>query len=211
MTNAQGGPYVANIKEEYQKHHMSEENRQNIYRLLGDISRILDREKIRYHASGGTLLGIYRHSDVVPHDNDIDFDVHEDDYSKLYRLLDEFMDLGYQVQFLPNILKIGIIGQDPKKHVVADFFPYRITDNVEMADPYHRQWWPQCYHHVKDCFPIVKRQFGPLMINCPNDGAGYLDRYYPNWREVIIIDPINSHRVTGDKKDYIIFNVKDVL
>ena len=144
-------------------------------------------------------MGILRHADVVPHDDDLDFDVHEEDFPKLFYLIDEFLDLGYQIQFLPNILKVGRITADPTKNVVADFFPYRINGaRVEYADPNHRKWWPDWYYDNEDCFPTTKKKFGPLYINCPNDPKKLLDRYYPNWQDIIVIDTKNSHKVDGN-------------
>jgi phosphorylcholine metabolism protein LicD len=205
---------MTNKKEEYHKYHMSDDNRQTLYKVLQDVTRIFDRDHIKYFADGGTLLGCYRHQDAVPHDDDADLWVDQTDYiHKLPYLYEEFMDLGYQIQFLPNIVKIGRIGADKSKNVVVDLFPYRLNGGrVEMADDKHRQWWPQCYHEITDCFPLQKMKYGPLEIYCPKDGTKYLDRYYPSWRNTIIIDNSEmAHRAQGDPCKYIVFNVSEVL
>ena len=63
---------MTNKAEECRKYWMSEDNRQTLYKIAADMTLFLDREKIRYHASDTKLMGILRHADVVPHDDDLD-------------------------------------------------------------------------------------------------------------------------------------------
>lgn len=193
----------------YKDYWMTENKRESLYKLVKDITSIFDREKITYFADGGTLLGCYREKDVIAHDDDVDLWLDKDDYNnKLYKLYDEFMDLGYQIQFVPNMIKVGIIRVNKIENVVIDLFPYEIiNDKVVMHDQNHRNWWPDCWHYVNDCFPLSSMKYGPLQMKCPHNGIPYLDRYYPNWKNIILIDTGISHKVTGDQKDYIVFNI----
>lgn len=43
-----------------------------VYSLARDIGRLLAREGIPYWCTGGTLLGIVRHTGLIPWDDDID-------------------------------------------------------------------------------------------------------------------------------------------
>ena len=42
---------------------------------LADLQEALDSEKIVARPSDGTLLGLIRNADIIPHDNDFDYDV----------------------------------------------------------------------------------------------------------------------------------------
>jgi lipopolysaccharide cholinephosphotransferase len=57
-------------------------NHQKAYKLLVDITQILDRKKVPYHLEGGTLLGLHRDGELLSWDDDLDISVPAE-YSRL--------------------------------------------------------------------------------------------------------------------------------
>merc|ERR1719262_1153764 len=46
-----------------------------LYRLGHVVGALLDRHQIKWWATGGTLLGLVRNKGFIPHDDDIDFNL----------------------------------------------------------------------------------------------------------------------------------------
>lgn len=55
----------------------------SLYQSLHYTTRILARHNITYWAGAGTLLGAVRNSGLIPHDNDVDLHIHQNDVEKL--------------------------------------------------------------------------------------------------------------------------------
>lgn len=56
-----------------------------IRRLVLDVSPVLQRLGVTHWIDFGTLLGLYRDGDIIPHDNDADVVVVDVDWDKLYK------------------------------------------------------------------------------------------------------------------------------
>ena len=61
-----------------------------LFELLEKTTNIFEENNISFVACGGTALGIERHSNIIPWDDDIDLAVFIDDYNQLIRLKDIF-------------------------------------------------------------------------------------------------------------------------
>lgn len=58
--------------------------------LLNEFQRVAKKHKIRYIASGGTMLGAVRHKGFIPWDDDVDIMMLRKDYDKLLSVANEF-------------------------------------------------------------------------------------------------------------------------
>jgi hypothetical protein len=77
---------------------MSAEAQQGYRDLLGDVHRVFDENKVKYSLAAGTLLGSYRHGDIIPYDDDADIVVRYTDREKVYSLKDEFKKEGISLE-----------------------------------------------------------------------------------------------------------------
>ena len=52
--------------------HMTDVERQLLWRTVGAVTSALERANVTYLMYGGTLLGSFRHHDLIPWDDDVD-------------------------------------------------------------------------------------------------------------------------------------------
>lgn len=79
-----------------------------LLKIALDIESALKSEgkNLRYSISSGTALGAIRHKGFIPWDDDIDYEVHEDDYDKFIQILDTNLPKKYKV-FTPENSKFN--------------------------------------------------------------------------------------------------------
>ena len=80
------------------KNIMSEETRNQYYSLLKDIDEILNAHHLPYVLGAGTLLGSYRHGDIIPWDDDGDICIRYEDHDTLESLKGEFATRGIEIR-----------------------------------------------------------------------------------------------------------------
>lgn len=66
--------------------------------LLGELERVCKKYNIQYYADGGTLLGAVRHHGFIPWDDDIDVQMHAEDYNKLCEVAEKEFTYPYFFQ-----------------------------------------------------------------------------------------------------------------
>jgi hypothetical protein len=72
------------------KNHIDKNTKKEYYTILKYINNILNKNNIPYALVGGTLIGSYRHLDIIPWDDDADICIKFEDHDKLMNLVDEF-------------------------------------------------------------------------------------------------------------------------
>jgi phosphorylcholine metabolism protein LicD len=74
--------------------------------ILKEIKEVFDAAGISYWLDCGTLLGAVREQRIIPWDNDIDFGVREEDWTKILSILSEFKKRRFYIEVedfrLPN-------------------------------------------------------------------------------------------------------------
>eukprot|EP00746_Dinoflagellata_sp_MGD_P007600 gnl/MRDRNA2_/MRDRNA2_115072_c0_seq1.p1 gnl/MRDRNA2_/MRDRNA2_115072_c0~~gnl/MRDRNA2_/MRDRNA2_115072_c0_seq1.p1 ORF type:complete len:539 (-),score=108.11 gnl/MRDRNA2_/MRDRNA2_115072_c0_seq1:159-1775(-) len=71
-------PHSQHLKMFSAKQRLNEEDALNLYRLGHVVGALLDRHQIIWWAAGGTLLGAVRNKGIIPHDDDIDYNILND-------------------------------------------------------------------------------------------------------------------------------------
>lgn len=131
---------------------LSEEERSKLKRTLLDMTKEIDsvcrKYNIKMFLAGGSLLGAVRHGGFIPWDDDVDFGMTREDYSKFISIFHEELGDKYYLR-CPNspspngnrfmqIFKKGTVletveGNTPlqPKCVLLDVFPYdAVPDNL---------------------------------------------------------------------------------
>ncbi len=113
--------------------------------LLREFTRVCKKYGLRYYMICGTLIGVVRHRDVIPWDDDIDLAMPREDYEKLKKVAheewhnEEFMFLHYDelgngafLDFFPRLF-----------YLRGEKFPVKLWQNVKgkaAADMDGRLW-----------------------------------------------------------------------
>jgi len=71
-------------------------------KTLIELSSILNRAEIYWHACFGTLLGIHRDHDLFPWDTDLDIITDESNLQKVANLFPELINQGYEIARINN-------------------------------------------------------------------------------------------------------------
>jgi len=165
----------------------------HLYRLAHVIGALLDQHQIAWWATGGTLLGAVRNKGIIPHDNDIDYNI-LDDQSDI--LLSQDFGLALQKNGLKmhnveeGFWQIKPVGSEADIIHVDIFSMYRNIYDNELGYPHH--WWSHDRFPESLCTPtgqpgegncpqLVRWQFGDsgTVWGPPEDMAkGYLNHVY---------------------------------
>ena len=161
---------------------MTENEREDIYSYLRIISKLFNKNNIEFWIIGGTTLGSVRHNDIVPWDDDADIGIFDSDMETVLELNDELQKIGYEIVPAWKIYKFRKIGTT---YPFIDIFSYikeggRYIMNREDI----REVWPNEYYLENELFPLKLYKFGALLLPGPNYPLDYLDRMYPNWRNI---------------------------
>lgn len=179
----------------------SEKDRKIMYNLVKDVTFCLESQRVRHFAVFGTLLGVMRHNDVIPHDDDVDIAYFESDKENLQKALKQMQqfDIDYTKPrenliggeylrvFYKNTTKLPYnLGEFP----YIDIFESRSVSKDTNGDEKNTNRNEKnndnnqnifIYPSAKKSFdsksllPLTKRKFGPLMIFTPKDPFIHLD------------------------------------
>ena len=165
----------------------------------------LEVRRIPYFIDGGTLLGAQRHNDIIPHDDDIDIGIMQENAAKFLADIEEFrqhyITVGEErihIDFLimPNLIKIFFPNQWMKINnkiigtPTLDVFIWkRKGDMIVLRDKSHRAEFRNCFYKKSEMYPQRLYKLGQIYVYGPRDGIPYLYRYYgTDCLEVIRID-----------------------
>lgn len=156
------------------------EERQMMYRLLQVFDETMKKHNITYIMYGGTLLGSFRHHDLIPWDDDLDVILavkyHKDMANILKPLLPEFI-----------LYRAG--GHDKFYHKSAKkaseynwLWPYLDISYYEENGTYIKDWtktYSYWYYYPKEIvFPLHNRPLLNLSLPAPRDTFAFLTWTY---------------------------------
>ncbi|NEO75289.1 LicD family protein [Moorena sp. SIO4G3] len=127
------------------------------------LDALLRQHDIPYWAISGTLIGALRHEGVIPWDDDIDIEMTEADFQKLFSLETLLNDHGFYFRKIDKNL-------------------YKITDGIDIYI-YDQRRLPSeggnpQYPDLDEIFPLREFQFYDFKIYGPNQAETYLKRGY---------------------------------
>ena len=148
-------------------------NRIEKEKALEIIIRQLNKNKINYFISGGTLLGIYRDRELIEWDYDIDIDILKETYNEVITLIDMLSkEYNYPYRIGNNIFhpKISIFINQVKVSISC------LTKGLLNKKNMYR---PRTRIKKNICYPTKDYEFKEnIMLKVPNDIEGYLISLY---------------------------------
>ncbi len=163
-------------------------------KMLKDVCRILDENRIPYIVDLGTLLGIIREGRLLPWDNDVDLTVSEAHLERLLKIRYKFWLAGYRTRIrttkeaIPHfpkgyirILRIQTRFLFFKKFSLLDIFIKKKVDD--------KYYWtagetnPVLYYAHQDFYENLTRvEFDGYQYSIPAKYEDYLKHLYGDWK-----------------------------
>lgn len=119
-------------------------NKEEAYKILHDVTPILEKYNIFFWLSEGTALGVYRDNDLIDHDDDVDISFRSE-YLKTFKdkVIPELKKLGYTIGKLASLYYIM------NDHIILDVDV--LFENSSCGAKY---WQPvkELEPHIKDFY-----------------------------------------------------------
>jgi len=155
--------------------------------LLSQTINILEEFDIKYFAISGTLLGIVRHNDLIPWDDDIDLIVDESVLSKIGLIAEKYagkINFGVgggvvKTCFPDKINRLDCVWSkwmiDGSKYMwpFVDLFVYKISKKFSNQMIFFGKSW-----HMDKFFPANQLMLGEILISVPCEPDYFLKRNY---------------------------------
>ncbi len=176
-------------------------------KVLLELHALLELHEIPFFLAYGTLLGIYRDGEVLPHDKDLDVGLGWNcSREKLLQVLSgsgkywidpkstQSGHAGEGDAVLDEVLNIGVI--EKSSSISIDFFFFK-PQGAHLLSGFHHLPYPLMWRFTP--FELAPINYKGLQFNTPGDPEVYLkDIYGPNWR---IPDPYFDSLVSGYNLD----------
>ncbi|CAF4390589.1 unnamed protein product, partial [Didymodactylos carnosus] len=143
--------------------------------LIDVFQRLCNEHHITFMMSDGTLLGSWRHHDIIPYDDDVDFLVQYSNRERLFQILNESATAeGINVAFaLSKVLKITFNNTGKARHVTwnwpfIDIWFYRENST--------HIWYNNMEYYTIEktlIFPLVLRPLAAKWLPSPRRPYGY--------------------------------------
>lgn len=161
-------------------------NKQDAFLNIVEARNILNKLKMDYWLTDGTLLGYYRNGDFIDHDEDLDFGARIDNFDE--RLLMDFVDNGWKLVSIMGNRNCGLEISFKKRGIKLDiFFFYR-----EGMKLWHGAWRKikedgqvkrNLIKYYYDDFVLTKTDFKGESFNIPGETEKYIStKYGANWK-----------------------------
>lgn len=162
----------------------------HLIEMLELITKIFREFRIPYFVHSGTLLGVVRENNIIPHDDDIDIAVYPQD--KEFLLSKEFneeikkynlkTEMVLQKDIDKEIIKLKYLKAD--HGIFLDIFIFEDTEErTQYRSPQCRRIWPRGYFTKKEMYPLKKYQLRHLEVFGPDNPIPYLERHYgADWK-----------------------------
>ena len=155
-----------------------------LYSMLNDVHKIFIHSGLKYWIDGGTILGLVRHSGIIPWDDDIDIGILKKDIHKFLSLVDILKKCGYSISktwfgykiFYSNRKLIS--GFDYSFPFIDVFIFDKIDGKYRLYYKKARDQWGKEKWNEDELFPVVPYKFGDIVVMGPSTVLKYLDRMY---------------------------------
>lgn len=153
-------------------------NKEIIWRLkllFQKIILIFNQSNFKYWLDGGTLLGLYRHSAIIPWDDDIDLGYFIDDEKDLINLFELFNKNGIKIERNKSTkLYYQFSFMDENiNDLYIDLFPFKLIDNYyyNADDRFIKKDEIKCnyVYNKEDLLPLKLTKYYDLDVYVPSN------------------------------------------
>lgn len=147
----------------------TDEERSQVMGAMKVLTDALDKANVDYFLYGGSLIGAYRHHDIVPWDDDLDIIVN----ISSWQAVENIKIPGYTLNI--RTLNRYKFYHNNATHVPRYFWKWPFIDvnffgdngtHLHDMDPTFSKTF---VYDKKDVFPLVRRPLGNLMLKSPRD------------------------------------------
>ena len=173
-----------------EKYFLTENESKTLYKILWDVTKILEKNGIPYWVCNGTLLGAVRCKGIIKWDDDLDIGVPYEYANKVDNVFKEDIVYEYWKDKLVN--KIFYRHKEKKgkySYPFLDIFYYKKENGkIKLSEDIPRSKWPNDYWYLSDFFPLRQYDFGAYKVVGPNKNLDYFRRSYgDNWNKEGVI------------------------
>ncbi|KAK2159370.1 hypothetical protein LSH36_154g07053 [Paralvinella palmiformis] len=158
---------------------MKASEKRSLLETATKFKRISEESNITYFLYGGTLLGSYRHHDIIPWDDDFDVFVNVEDKEKLFTAIKSTA--SYDVTKAGTRIKMFATKAANQTSRYPWRWPYVDISFYVENDTHIWDSSPQFNDYVypkEDVFPLHKRPLAGLNFDAPRDAYRNLKRTY---------------------------------
>lgn len=164
----------------------------NLYKMLYDIIKILEKNEIEYWICGGTFLGAVRSGGIIKWDDDLDIEIPKKYINKIEDIFDNHNVYGIKKRSL--LFKIyyknrqNIEKKDYSYPFLDIFFMEKNSNIWKLFFKNARIFWPNEYFLDDELYPLREYKFGAYNVKGPNRYKEYFDRNYgKDWGRKAVI------------------------
>jgi lipopolysaccharide cholinephosphotransferase len=150
--------------------------------MMYKFHTILHKHNYQYFIIGGTLLGSVRKQNIIPHDDDIDIAILDEELKKMLSdkvLKSELYHSGLYIKKSDRCYKLY---STKKNGIFIDIFSYTISDNniVHYTLKHNRHTWKNGWFYKHELYPLVLHKLDNMYVYGSNNPIPYLERHYGN-------------------------------
>ncbi|CAH1791202.1 unnamed protein product [Owenia fusiformis] len=161
------------------KQSMTPRQKMILFDLMDKLDKVMTEQNILYLLYGGSLLGSYRHHDLIPWDDDIDIFV---PLAKKEELVRAVATLGDHYKIVPAGPRMKLFSDKSNKtsrfswkwpYVDISFYAENATHIMDSSKEFKNYIYPK-----NVVFPLHRRPLGTLMLFAPKDTYANLKLTY---------------------------------
>lgn len=181
------------------KHNILSDNEvNNLYMLIYKLDKIFKEFEIEYFIIAGSLLGSYRHTGLMPWDDDIDIGIIDTlEYILYSNVFKELLEKNNMEIKYDNEICLKIFIKNINYPFIDIFIFQNVNNKIIYKYKYPKLLWPGEYFYKNELYPLINYHYGPLLLPGANNAYNYLKR---SFGLTVFLFIINNHNHNPNSK-----------